>query len=51
VRSLDKIKDLVTQFDNRYADKDNIRKKIMQLEKNLKNMYDLQMASQSMRHD
>lgn len=40
-----RIADLLNQLSSQFADKDGTRKKIFNLEKNIKNLYDLMMAA------
>lgn len=42
-RLLDKIKEMIQALFNQFADKNETRKKIASLEKNIKNLYDLLM--------
>lgn len=44
-RLLDKINELLAALQNQFADKDQTRKKIFNLEKNCKNLYDLLMSA------
>lgn len=46
-RLLDKIKEMIQALFNQFADKNETRKKIASLEKNIKNLYDLLMQREN----
>jgi len=50
-RLLDKIKEMIQALFNQFADKNETRKKIASLEKNIKNLYDLLMQRQDQNND